>query len=294
MSAPSYFEVRVGNKPGVPYYYIVNPKIRTNLRRLSFGMVEEIRGEILPEFMRSFDLNADQSGFRLVIESDRRNNSFNCHLMAGEGVPAQNPQDWTTSTRTRWKRRAEGDPPSFFDLCAEAASRNAPEMKFGNAMLYPNLTDGVFGVKDGDPKAELHFLVLAGWPCGNMADTGFTSQLWYAFFLSALRILIDHNADNHHIRYIANCGSGFQVGPRVHMHVLASIHPLPSVFPSDYGFEISPDGTIKAPYEGKEQEEIIKLIRQRALIQGFSEKARIERKRLDSDLLRHLAGARIS
>lgn len=256
-------------------------------------MVAELRRRVLG-FMAEHGLDGDQKGFRLVIENDRSINSFTCHLMAGEGVPAQNPQDWMTSTRTKWVKYAEGAPPSFLDLCAEAASRNAPEVSPGRALLYPKIVDGVFGIRDGDPKADLHFMVLASQPYGNMADKEFTGLLWYAYFLSAMKILAEHNADNDHIRYIANCGSGFQVGPRVHLHVLASPRPLPSIFPSDYGFEISSDGTIEAPSGGKAQNVIINLIQQRRLIQGFSKEALNRRKRLDADLLCFLEGIHIA
>jgi diadenosine tetraphosphate (Ap4A) HIT family hydrolase len=258
----------------------VIPENINRLHDLAGEPADKLRNIILPGFICQHDLNAETKGLRLVIGIEPASPALRIDLFAGDGsrgVPAQNPQDWILPTTNPWQRFSPGRI-SFLDRCAEAALRELPALPSefgGNQLLFPLGNSAVFAVMDGDPKAPVHFLVLASEPYGNMADDNFTAELWGAFFQAAARVLSE-KADNCYARLVANFGGGFQVGPRVHLHVMASPEPFPSLFPADYGFIENQDGSISAPAGSQKHEEAIALLQSRKAATDRNEKSRLD------------------
>ena len=248
--------------------------------------VAELREIILPDFVAQVGIREmTESGLRLSVDITRKGSPL-VQLMAGPDVAAQNPQDWM-SPSVVWNPNA---PALFFERCAEAAKEGLDRMAFGNKMLYADEQRDVFGVVDGDPKSETHFLVLGRAVFGNIMDQGFTADHLNRFFETAFQLCRQLGILDQQIRFVANTGTGFQVGPRVHMHVISSRESLPSMFPVDYGFKVVAGGTIVSSEGYAVHDEVIALIEKRRGIGGFTEKAKMERMALDLLLLKKLTG----
>ncbi len=248
--------------------------------------VTELRIKLLPDFMAQAGIqDLTERGLRISVDITR-NNSPVVQLMAGPDVPAQNPQDWL-SPSVPWNPKS---PALFFERCAEAAKAGSDKMAFGNRMLYAGGQRDIFGVVDGDPKLETHFLILAQAEHGNVMDQGFSADHLIRFFEIAYELCRQLGILDQPIRYVANTGTGFQVGPRVHMHVLSAKGKLPSMFPVDYGFNVTTGGTIVSPEGSAPHAEVVDLIGKRLQIKGFYEAAKAERIAVDSLLLNRLAG----
>jgi|GEM_PF-2111512 len=249
--------------------------------------VKELRGNILPRFMEGGEIeDLTEKGFRVAVDIRPPYPSPEVHLISGNDVSAQNPQDWL-SPQTKWN--PEG-PAVFFEKCAWSATRGleiAPE-PFGNRMLYAGKEREVFGVMDGDPKSETHFLVLAVPVFGNIVDAGFTAEHMIKFFETAYQICEEMGILDQHIRFVLNTGTGFQVGARVHMHVQSAKEGLPIMFPEDYGFEVAECGVIRAPADSEVHGLVTTLIRARQQIQGFSSHAVEVKKGIDQILFGQL------
>jgi diadenosine tetraphosphate (Ap4A) HIT family hydrolase len=230
-----------------------------------------------------------EQGFRVAVEVRRQNASPEIHLIAGDRASAQNPQDWLTPSTT-WN---PSGPAAFFEKCAEAAVAGQERMAFGNQMVYAGGNREIFGVMDGDPKSEIHFLVLATRSFGNFMDADFTVDHMIKFFETAYRICEEMGVLDQHIRLVSNIGTGFQVGARVHMHVQSAREGLPSMFPHDYGFEVGEGGVIRAP-EGSEVHGLVTtLIGMRQQIKGFSSHAAEVKQGIDQILLGQLEKIKI-
>ncbi len=243
--------------------------------------VAELRDEFLPNFMLIAGLNdLTRRGFRMVVESADSVCAPEIHLISGQGVAAQNPQDWL-SPSVPWNPQA---PAVFFEKCAEAAASGQAKMAFGNQMLYAGENRDVFGVRDGDPKSDIHFLILAREAFGNFMDQGFTAEHLNQFFETAFRISHTLMFEFDPVRYTANLGTGFQVGPRVHMHVQHAREDLPSLFPQTYGFSVTKQGTVTAPADSPAHKEVVRLIAARQEIKGFSSEAAAQRRAIDQQL----------
>jgi len=250
---------------------------------------KELRDEFLPHFMTAARLqDLTKQGFRMVVESADSVSAPEIHLISGTRVAAQNPQDWL-SPSVKWDPAA---PAVFFEKCAEAAREGNEKMAFGNQMLYSGQDRSVFGVKDGDPKSPTHFLVLASDVFGNFMDHSFTSEHLNSFFETAFQITRTLDLLDRPIRYVANIGTGFQVGPRVHIHVQSAREGFPSMFPHDYGFSVAEKGTIVAPEGSKPHTEVIRLISERQNVEGFSAEAAAQRKEIDQLLVNQLGQMR--
>jgi len=251
----------------------------------SRAAVAELRNKILPDFMAQAGIqDLTEKGLRLAVDIPQGEKPI-IHLIAGPNVAAQCAQDWL-SPAVPWNPQA---PAAFFERCAEAARNGAKRMAFGNQMLYVSDRREVFGVMDGDPKATTHFLILATDVFGNVMDKGFTAEHLNAFFETAFQLCEQFGIINQPVRFIANTGTGFQVGPRVHLHVLSSPEGLPSMFPVDYGFSVAESGIIVSPSGSPAHDRIIDLIKERQQIKGFTEEAKSKRKELDQTIFAQLS-----
>lgn len=250
---------------------------------------KELRETLLPHYMKTAGIqDLTKQGFRLVVEAASSLSAPEIHLISGTRVAAQNPQDWL-SPSVKWDPKA---PAVFFEKCTEAAVLGNETMAFGNRMLYVEGTRNIFGIMDGDPKSETHFLVLASDIFGNFMDNGFTAKHLNRFFETAFQITRTLNLLDQPIRYVANIGTGFQVGPRVHMHVQIAREGFPSMFPHDYGFSVTEKGTIMAPDGTEIRGEVIRLIKTRQEVTGFSAEAAAQRKGIDRLLINQLGQMR--
>ncbi|MDD5382833.1 MAG: HIT domain-containing protein [Candidatus Margulisbacteria bacterium] len=288
----AYFSGRVEQRLGVKHHLVLDLKGGIEIPKGPGGhlrsreAVAELREELLPDFSAQAGIQElTERGLRMSVDI-ARNSSPVIQLIAGPDVAAQSPQDWL-SPSVVWNPNA---PALFFERCAEAAADGADKMAFGNKMLYADKQREFFGVVDGDLKAETHFLVLARAAFGNILDHGFTADHLNRFFETAFQICKQLGILDQQIRFIANTGTGFQVGPRVHMHVLSSRESLPSMFPVDYGFSVVAGGTIVSPEGSAIHDEVIALIGKRQQIKGFTEQAKTERKAIDSLLFKKVAG----
>jgi len=285
------FSIRVVKNKDVPKHLVLHLNERKtkptgpggHLKRQA--AVVELRNKILPDFMAWAELkDLTKTGFRVAIDIEKAEDPV-IHLMAGVGVAAQSPQDWL-SPPVIWNPNA---PALFFEKSAEAAKNNSENMAFENKMLYSSSNRNIFGVVDGDPKAPTHFLILAQNTFGNIMDKGFTAQDLNKFFETAYNLCQQMGILDQHIRLVANTGTGFQVGPRVHMHILSDKDRLPSMFPVDYGFELYEDGTLFKPKTQVIRMSIMNLINRRLKIEGFSAEANQLRQTIDLRLMRKLA-----
>ncbi|NQT30566.1 MAG: HIT domain-containing protein [Candidatus Saganbacteria bacterium] len=278
LGSKSYFSVRQDPTKGIQHHFIL--QLKRN-RLMDREAVAELKEKILPQFMRGAGIEGlIKRGFRMVVEALTPTSTPEIHLISDDTVLSQNPQDWLTPPVT-WN---PGGPAVFFEKCAEAAGENAPKMAFGNEMLYVGEARDIFGVVDGDPKSETHFLVLASEAFSSIMEEGFTPEHLARFFETAYQIFATLNVVSQPIRLVINSGTGFQVGPRVHMHCQSAPEGLPSMFPLDYGFEVAAEGIIVAPKKSEPHSTAVKLIRQRQEIQGFSPEAKAGRISLDSQL----------
>jgi diadenosine tetraphosphate (Ap4A) HIT family hydrolase len=251
--------------------------------------VTELRETWLPAFLEKAGINnLTEKGFRLSVDIGLTRPPV-VQLMAGPDVPAQCPQDWR-SPSVVWAPFA---PAAFFEQSAEAAKKGAATMPmpFGNRMLYSGerkdyLGTNFFGVVDGDPKAPTHFLVLAAESFGNILNL--SNESLCRFFEAAFALCQRMETRAQPIKYVTNIGTGFQVGPRVHMHVLSSPGKLPSIFPTDYGFQVGKGGTITSPPASPEHDAVIDLIERRKQVKGFSPEAKAERGKIDLELMAKL------
>jgi diadenosine tetraphosphate (Ap4A) HIT family hydrolase len=269
------FLPRIEQGKGIEHHLVLRGRLDSR------AAVAELRDSLLPDFMAQAGIKAlTKTGLRIAVDI-LPNEPPVVQLMAGDNVPAQNPQDWLSAS-VCWDPTA---PAIFFERCTEAARAGLEKMAFGNRMLYAGEQREVFGVVDGDPKLETHFLVLASSVFGNIMDQGFTSAQLNQFFETAFVLCRQLGILNQPIRYVANTGTGFQVGPRVHLHVLSDRRGLPSMFPSDYGFSVGAGGTIISPTESSAHLDIVDLIGQRQQIKGFSPEAKTARQELDARLL---------
>lgn len=287
-----HFSGRIEHQKGIIYHWILqlkgerkNPSGPGGHLR-SREAVEELRDIFLTDFMVSAGLkDLTETGFRLALDIQRPDSPV-IHLMAGKNVAPQNPHDWLSKSLERWNPAA---PAPFFEKCAEAAREGAKTMAFGNQMLYGEGSRDFFGVLDGNPKSETHFLVLAAQTFGNIMDKGFTVDHLNQFFETAFQICQQLGIFDQHTRFVINNGTGFQVGPRVHMHVMSAEKGLPSMFPVDYGFEVSEEGMILQPVGSGKHVEVIDVIKARQQIEGFSPEAKAARLDNNALLLQKLA-----
>jgi len=291
----AYFSGRVEQSKGIRFHQVLQLKSGSGINEGVGGhfgrreAVAELRNKLLPDFMAQAGIqDLTGSGLRMAVEIAQAGSPV-VHLMAGPDVPAQNPQDWL-SPSVPWNPHA---PAVFFERCVAAAKEGLPKMAFGNQMLYAGANREVFGVVDGDPKAETHFLVLANEVFGNIMDRGFTAEHLNGFFGTAFQLCQQLGIIDQHIRYVANTGTGFQVGPRVHMHVTSAREGLPSMFPVDYGFGVVAGGTIVSPEDSTEHAAAMALIGKRLQIKGFSDEAKAAKKEIDVLLDQKLSGLRI-
>jgi len=287
-----HFSRRMEQGKGIAYHWILELKgerknpLGSGGHLRSREAVTELRDVFLPDFMKRAGLkDLTENGFRLALDI-RQPDSPVIHLMAGTSVAPQNPHDWLSKSLERWDPAA---PAPFFEKCAEAARKGEETMAFGNQMLYAEGSRGIFGVLDGDPKSETHFLVLAAQTFGTIMDKGFTVNHLNRFFETAFQICQQLGILEQHTRFVINTGTGFQVGPRVHMHVLSAKTGLPSMFPVDYGFEVSGDGMILQPAGSAKHGEVIDVIKARQQIEGFSPAAKAARLDKNALLLQKLA-----
>ncbi len=285
MSAPlssSHFSVQRNNQRGLPHHYVLSPSVESGGHLVSPELIGDLRENVVPAFMLLAGVtDLTQTGFRMVVDITPPVKPT-IHLVAGVGVPNLSPQDWRTPQTTSWNPQDEAP---FFDSCAEAAGESLEQMKFGLGMLYAGDERDVFGVYDGDPKAKTHFLMLAAQRFGTMVDEEFTAKHWVKFFQNTYKILESLGLTNQPTRYIVNSGAGYQLAPRLHMHVQNSKGSMPRIFPHDYDFEIFPDGTILAPVGSSKHAAVIALIDQRQTIEGFSNEAIAQRKEIDQKIL---------
>ena len=296
MPTAKHFSVRVERNKGIRSHLVlelISKKIRPSgpgghLR--SREAVTELRDTLLPDFMDWAGLHdLTERGLRIAVDI-LRSDSPVVHLMAGPKVAAQSPQDWL-SPSVAWNPNA---PAVFFEKCAAAAREGAETMAFGAQMLYAGKARDSFGVWDGNPKSETHFLVLANDVFGNMMDRGFTAEHLNKFFETAFQICEQLGILDQHVRFVSNIGTGFQVGPRVHMHVQSDKEGLPSMFPQDYGFKVLEDGTVEALQDSKPHREAVRLIELRKKITGFEADKKEARKIIDQLLLDQLQALQFS
>jgi diadenosine tetraphosphate (Ap4A) HIT family hydrolase len=261
-------------------------ELRNSVSHLgSLAAAAELREQIIPDFMAQAGINnLQESGLRLTVDAAPYEAPI-VRLTAGPDVPAQNPQDWL-SPSVVWNPQAKAD---FFELCAKAAAAGDGTMKFGNEMFYAVGNREIFGVMDGNPKQETHFLVLASAVFGNIMDRGFTAAHLHSFFETAFAICRQLGVMDQPIRYVANTGTGFQQGPRVHLHVLSDHRGLPSMSPEAYGFNVGNKGVISAPAESLAHLEVMNLISRRLEIKEFTAEAKAAKLELDAQLFSKLA-----
>lgn len=291
-----YFSGRVEQSKGILHHHALQLK-NHNIRCLGPGghfgsraAVAELRATILPNFMRQTGIqNLTERGLRIAVDIEK-NGLPRVHLMAGPDVAAQNPQDWLTASE-KWDPTASG---LFFEKCAAAAQDGLAKMAFGNSMLYVGEEKDIFGVMDGDPKADIHFLILSASVFGNVMDDNFTADHLSRFVETAHHLCQRLGIINQPIRFVANTGTGFQMGPRIHMHVMSAQAGLPSLFPVDYGFTVGAGGIIAAPPHSQKHNEVISLIEERLGIKGFSPEAAMLRKGIDMLILHKLGPLRIA
>lgn len=256
----------------------------------SEAAIIELKDKIIPAFMHWAGITDIRTrGFRIVVEAGPELKQTQVHLIAGnENTPllSQNPQDWL-SPPVQWNPDVESAP--FFDFCSLAATQGDVLMRFGQKMLYAPDQRTVFGVIDGDPKSETHFLVLASQAFSCILDPGFTIDYLIKFFEVAYALSEQQGINKQTIRLVINTGQGAQAGPRVHLHVQSSSGKLPSMFPVTYGFSITPEGIIQPPSNSGIHIDIIDLIRERLAIKGFSPEAKQARLVLDAQIMHALA-----
>jgi len=248
------------------------------------GFLGELRDTIIPDFAKAAGVNLNglsENGFRFIVDVLPGEHSAIINLLAGDDAPNPNPQDWTTARPTSWDPT---QPVPFFEMSAEAAKAKLQTMKFGNRIFNVDGEDKVFGVVDGDPKADTHFLMLTRHPYATMVAEGFTDDLWLRYFMGAYGILKTLGVENQQYRFVANFGMGFQMSPRVHMHVLSSPQGLPGTFPEEYGFTVGSGGIILAPAGSAVHRMIIELIEERRRMTGFAPEKVSKRKELDNEI----------
>jgi diadenosine tetraphosphate (Ap4A) HIT family hydrolase len=279
VSRAGYFE-RVRSSIGANCHVVLNA------RGLSGHIVgpepiKDLRSEVLSFSREAGISDLTKSGMRMVIDVANPENPAEVHLFAGEGTPCACFQDWRNSMG-QWNPNTTSP---FLEAVDEAAKDRLPVMKFGPLMFYPFEDSEVVGVSDGDPKADVHFVMLATKVFRTMLDPGFNEAYWIKFLEGAYKVLNFLNIEKKHTRFIVNTGNGFQNGPRVHMHVLNSRDEFPSLFPQDYGFLVGNDGKILAPTGSFAHETIIQMIEKRIAIQGFTPEAAEQRKKSDETIL---------
>ncbi|MCX5748935.1 MAG: hypothetical protein NTZ10_01635 [Candidatus Saganbacteria bacterium] len=276
---------------------------RAGFTTVTAESVKRLREELISEFIKAAGVqDLTKNGFRFVVDFRPRISDAKVYLFAGKDTPNINPQDWMISKPEKWEPAPKG---SFYFLCAEAAAERSPRMKYGNSLLYPSEGSEVFGVMDGDPKSDIHFLMMTRKNFSSMLDPGFTTAHWNTYFWGAAEILNSMKAGEMYQRISANFGLGFQTAARVHMHVQA--YPgepttvfVPPLFPEDIGLEVKPGGIIAAPatlpgnirlYGNLMKQALLKLIDDRSKVKGSDSGSKAERSRLDRnifELLREL------
>lgn len=216
----------------------------TDLRNPAY--LRNLRNKLLPAFIRLAGIkNISKRGIRMVIDVQPDQGLATIHLMAGPATPNPCPQDWTATRETKWDPKA----PNFFQKVAAVAKTAAKTTASGTKLFYPDAENEVFGIESGDPKTDIHFLMLSMQHYDTLADAGFSERSWLKFFDGAYQILRTLGVEGMPARYVANFGMGFQATARLHMHVHVQRSPnvLPSLDPKDYGLEVNDDGSVRAP-----------------------------------------------
>ncbi|MFC1511161.1 HIT domain-containing protein [Candidatus Margulisiibacteriota bacterium] len=239
--------------------------------------VTELRDVAMPDFMAWAGIRElTHKGFRMIVEIGPPGSPLVVQLITGTRVAPQNPQDWLSAAK-EWDPNG---PARFFDAAARAARQEFRNMEdpFHNLMFYAGREREVFGVVDGDPKSETHFLVLAAEPFQHVMDPRFTADYLIKYFETAYQICEEMGISGQHIRFVTNVGSGFQEGARVHMHGQSARAGLPSMSPAAYGFGVDTGGVIIAPPNSERHGRVITLIESRK--EPGADKSRIDRELL--------------
>lgn len=244
--------------------------------------IRMMRNKFLHAFQKFAGIkDLSRQGMRMVIDVD--GNVATMHFMAGLGTPNPCPHDWKAEKETKWDPQA----PNFFVRVALEAKKGQKALANGTKLFYPDADTEVFGVESGDPKTDIHFLMLSIEPFATMVHEGFSERLWLKFFEGAYQILRTLGVEGMPTRYVANFGMGFQATARVHMHVHVQIPPneLPGLNPKDYGLEVNDDGSVRAPANASaDQKRLVELADKWKNIKGFGPAQDEEKRNINKEL----------
>ncbi|MFH1541661.1 MAG: hypothetical protein ABIE84_01035 [bacterium] len=274
---------------GVAHHYLLQSKVMAKDLTGDGGhlgsreAVRELSDRILPAFATvSGTSDTQRQGFRIVVDISP-GEMARVQLLAGEGVPAQSHQDWRTAG-SKW----DPNGPAFIFKKGAEAARNGWTNAFGDGngpkMFYSGEDRNFFGLVPGDLKAPIHWLIMTQERFGNIMDKGFTAEHLIKLFETAYALLEEKGLNDQPIRLVANTGTGFQAGERVHLHVMVSPHGFFTMFPQDLGFFVKPDGTIEAPEGSRPHQNIIRMIDRRKRYAEFTPSHAQERAKIDAIL----------
>ncbi|MBN3033696.1 MAG: hypothetical protein JW873_06340 [Candidatus Saganbacteria bacterium] len=275
------FSIKADTGRQIPCHWVVKPNDKRDFFTDRAGL-SELRESIAPAFRAAAGIaDLNRSGFRLTVDLPCPEQT-EIHLVAGQAAPCLNPQDWRTIKSTTWDPQA---PLSFHEAWIEAAGRRQEALAPGGRRLfYAEGEYDFFGLQDGDPKSETHFIMLSAKPFINLFDGGVTSEHWARYFGSAGQILQRLGLAGQPARLTANSGFAYQALARLHLHVQTAARPLPKLFPQDYGFLVDAEGVIEAPAGSGPHARIIGLIDQRKAVAGNDPKAPAKRQALDQQI----------
>jgi len=278
---PLRFTVKADTSRQITCHWTLKPAGKLDLLNDRAGL-SQLREILIPAFRAAAGItDLNQNGFRLTIDLPQPDQT-EIHLVAGQNAPCLNPQDWRTKKSSTWDPKA---PLPFHAAWAEAARQRQEALTPGGRRLfYVEGEHDFFGLQDGDPKSETHFIMLSVRPFINLFDEEITPAHWERYFSAAGQILLALGLADQPARLTANSGFAFQALPRLHMHVQTAGRPLPKLFPQDYGFTVNEAGVIEAPAGSEPHARIIGLIDQRKNIAGNDPNTTALRKALDQQL----------
>lgn len=253
----------------------------TDLRNPAF--LRNVKNKVLPAFLRLAGIkDISKRGMRMVIDVRPDQCLAMIHLMAGSATPNPCPQDWTVPRETKWDPKA----PNFFQKVAAAAKNGEKATASGTKLFYPDADNEVFGIESGDPKTDIHFLMLSMQHYDTLADARMSERLWLKFFEGAYQILRTLEVEGRPTRYVANFGMGFQATARLHMHVHVQKSPnvLPSLDPKDHGLEVNDDGSVRVPANSPDHERLVALIKKWEATKGFGTAQDETRRNINKEL----------
>lgn len=261
----------------------------TDLRKPAY--LRNLKNKLIPGFLRLAGIKKlSKNGMRMVI--DVVDNNATIHLMAGSATPNPCPQDWLEPRGTVWDPK-DKNAQKFFIIASQHASEGKEKTLADLKIFHTDADKEVFGVENGDPKAETHFLMLTTENFATMIHQGFSDKLWSKYFEGAYQILRTLGVQGQPTRFVVNFGMGFQATPRVHMHVQVSPKGLTSLDPKDYGFMVNDDGSVKAPEGSQEHQVVIDLFNKRKKEGGFDPLHKAIRRAIDMEMEARLEMLRI-